>query len=137
MSVSRFTGIDSGFGEKFVNTGYGTYSGAGNAKTGSEDMKGTGYDEHGQVKTQFGKWPISYDPTGLGTASAGMTTSIYDFPPEGHRPPAGLTDISIPAEGHTTMEPKRGEEEVGKQHPEAEAGHGDGSGGGGSGGRGS
>ena len=40
-----------------------------------------GYDESGQVKTSFGKYPIGYDPV-TGTATA-MTTSGYDFPAEG------------------------------------------------------
>jgi len=106
--------------------------GQGNAPTGAEEMKGTGYDEHGQVKTQFGKWSISYDPV-TGTATTGVTSN-YVFPP-GHLDPGdvgGLTDVSIPAEGHTTMgvEPKakekKGEFEV-KPDSEAETKQGGGS----------
>lgn len=48
--------------EKFVNTGYGTYLGTGNVETGAEHEKGTGYDEHGNVKTEFGHWKINHDP---------------------------------------------------------------------------
>ncbi|KAH7618943.1 hypothetical protein NADE_005791 [Nannochloris sp. 'desiccata'] len=136
MSNSVGEGIDSGFGDKFVNTGYGTYNGQGNARTGAEEMKGTGYDEHGQVKTQFGKWPISYEPV-TGTATTGVTSN-YDFPP-GHLDPGdvgGLTDVSIPAEGHSTMgvELKAKEKVDGtelKPDTEAEAGQGGPSSGGG------
>lgn len=131
-----FTGTDRGFGDKFVNTGYGTYNGQGNARTGAEEMKGTGYDEHGQVKTSFGKWHISYDPA-TGTATTGVT-SIYDFPP-GHLDPGdvgGLTDVSIPAEGHTTIgvEPNAVEEKGPSQvkpNSETDSGQGGGSSGGG------
>jgi hypothetical protein len=90
-------------------------------------MSGTGFDEHGQVKTKFGKWNISYDAVGLGTATTG-TTSNYDFPP-GHLDPGdfgGLTDVSIPAEGHSTMgsEPqvKKVNVEDPKPHSEGETG---------------
>jgi hypothetical protein len=98
-----------------VNTGYGTYDGRGNVRTGAEDTTGTGFDEHGQVNTKFGKWPISYDPV-TGTATAGVT-SDYDFP-LGHLDPGdvgGLTDLSTPAEGHSTMglKPKSKEEKPG------------------------
>jgi hypothetical protein len=61
-------GGDGGFErEAFVDTGYGTQAGGGNVPSGAASRKGTGYDERGQVKTSFGKWPVKYDPV-AGTA---------------------------------------------------------------------
>lgn len=61
-------GSGGGKNEAFVNTGYGTYAGQGNVPTGAEKEKGTGYDEHGQVKTKFGTWQVGYDPVSGTTA---------------------------------------------------------------------
>ena len=51
-----------------TRAGYGTHDGQGNVPTGAQYQHGTGYDPAtGQVKTAFGKWPVSYDPvTGAG-----------------------------------------------------------------------
>lgn len=51
LAMSRLSGADVGFGDQFVNTGYGTYAGTGNVDTHAAEQSGTGYDEHGQVKT--------------------------------------------------------------------------------------
>ena len=71
-------------------------------------MEGTGYGENHQVKTKFGKWPISYDPVTV-TANAGVTEG-YHFPAEeGGAMGAvavdfgGLVDVSMSAPGHSTM----------------------------------
>ena len=48
-------------------------------------MEGTGYGENHQVKTKFGKWPISY----------AMGAVAVDF--------GGLVDVSMSAPGHSTM----------------------------------
>ena len=77
-------------------------------RTGAEDQSGTGYDEHCNVKTSFGRWPISYDPV-TGTATTNVTAG-YDFP-AGVRDPAGgasndfggLVDVSATAAGHSQM----------------------------------
>ena len=46
-----------------------------------------GFDEHGNVKTRFGRYPIGYDPV-TGTATV-RTTSGYNFPGEGLQAIAG------------------------------------------------
>ncbi|GAB4823345.1 hypothetical protein N2152v2_010391 [Parachlorella kessleri] len=100
-------GGGSGFGRSSINTGYGTHDGKGNVETDVRSEEGTGYDESGQVKTGFGKYPIGYDPV-TGTATA-MTTSGYDFPAEGGATgtvsalgAGGLADISAPGSATAT-----------------------------------
>lgn len=85
--------------------------GAGNVETGTWREEGTGFDEHGQVKTRFGNWGVAYDPV-TGAATRGVT-SAYDFPLEGEAAGAGvgvgpvgvpgLSDLSLPAPGHATV----------------------------------
>lgn len=86
-------------------------------------MEGTGYDEHGQVKTKFGRWPISYDPV-TGTANAGVTEG-YHFPAEESGALGamqvdfgGLVDMSVLAAGHaTTGNFEQDKEEEGGEEP--------------------
>ena len=81
--------------------------GAGNVETGTWAQEGTGFDEHGQVKTHFGSWGVAYDPV-TGAATRGVT-GAYDFPPEGEAAGGGaggfpgLSDVSLTAPGHATM----------------------------------
>ena len=132
-SVYASIGGDSGFGsDQFVSTGYGTYSGAGNTQTGAEKQQGTGYDEHGRVKTSFGRWKIDYDPV-TGAAQTGVTAQ-YHFPgmdleavTEGHaygNDSGGLTDVSLPAAGHSTVskETKERQREASEEGKEVQRG---------------
>lgn len=115
-------GVDPSAGSnQMTHTAYGEVNyGGGNAPTNSEKQQGTGYDSHQQVSTDFGKYPIQYDPV---TGAALQTTTGYSFP--GHDLNAvvagrvvgsdigGMTDISIPAIGHATLlaDNKKREEE--------------------------
>ncbi|PSC76696.1 acetylcholinesterase precursor [Micractinium conductrix] len=77
-------------GSDFTDTGYGTHEGAGNVPTGAQWQKGTGYDEHGQVATSFGRWPVAYDPvTGMAVENV---TGAYDMGGA-----EGVGDMSLPA----------------------------------------
>jgi hypothetical protein len=88
-------------GREFVDTGYQTHDGQGNVPTGAQWEKGTGYDEHGQVKTAFGKFQLAYDPvTGMAVDNV---TSGYTFPAGGEAGGGGgLVDVSAAAQEHGT-----------------------------------
>lgn len=121
LTPPPFTGPpDPGFGDKFVNTSYGTSHGEGNVPTGAERQRGTGYDQHGNVVTSFGRWPIEFDPV---TGTARVVTSrveagALDPLAGGAVPPGGLVDISISAAGHATMGQDEGEGARGGVHKE-------------------
>jgi hypothetical protein len=111
LNHRRGTGGDGSFeGDAFVDTGYGTQSGAGNVPSGAPQRKGTGYDGHGQVKTSFGKWPVKYDPvTGTAVpeedATAPFPADLADPVTERpdllapHKPPGGGEEREGPLEG--------------------------------------
>jgi hypothetical protein len=66
-----------------------------------------------QVKTEFGKYKIEYDP--VSGAALDNTTEGYDMPPGagGGEGGDGLSDISLEPAGHATVgEGTRGEEET-------------------------
>ncbi|KAL4458971.1 hypothetical protein ABPG75_013836 [Micractinium tetrahymenae] len=91
--------------------GYGTHDGQGNVPTDAPYQKGTGYDEHGQVATSFGKWPVAYDPvTGMAVEHV---TGKYDMGGAdvgggagGELPGTsggGLVDVSAAAPDHSAV----------------------------------
>ncbi|KAL4431612.1 hypothetical protein ABPG77_001454 [Micractinium sp. CCAP 211/92] len=95
----------------FTDTGYGTHDGQGNVPTKAPFQRGTGYDEHGQVSTSFGKWPVAYDPvTGMAVAHV---TGKYDMGGADVGGAAGsqlagtsgggLVDVSAAAPGHSAV----------------------------------
>lgn len=66
-----------------------------------------------QVKTEFGKYKIEYDP--VSGAAMDNTTQGYDMPPGagGGEGGDGLSDISLEPAGHATVgEGTRGEGET-------------------------
>ncbi|KAL4859101.1 hypothetical protein ACK3TF_000876 [Chlorella vulgaris] len=97
LSNSQGEGGSGGnFSRDLTYTGYGTHDGKGNVPTGAQFEKGTGYDEHGQVATSFGKWKVAYDPvTGMAVDNDSVTAG-YDFPAGGDGG-GGLVDVSAPA----------------------------------------